>query len=495
MCGRTDIRGVRAMSRPEVLEDVLDADRLKYCFECGICTATCPVYELIPDIYNPRSLLQRIPADLEGAMKGREIWLCAWCYRCHDRCPQELRIPEILLRLKDMAAESGEYRGLEEALKVLVERVPLPLATLFTCFQPGRGNVEKPEADRLVEKLMDSYLQLTEHEKDSLSPENKGSVAIVGSGPAGLTAAFLLSKMGHRVTVFESLDKPGGMLGWCIPAYRLPRSAVDSEVKRIENLGVEFRTGITIGEDKSLKELTEEFDAVFIAIGAHSCRKLGIEGEDLDGVLDALDFLKGASLGTRIELGDRVIVVGGGDVAMDAARIARIALHLGAKDVKIIYRRSREEMPANPWEVRETEEEGIQIQFLIAPKRVLGKGGRVTGLECIEMRLGKPDRSGRPRPIPIEGSEFVMKADSIVAAIGESPCLFPLPDGVRTSRRNTIVVDPFDLDTGVPGVFAGGDVVRGPSTVIEAVVDGRRVARSIDEYISTRKENEGDANG
>jgi NADPH-dependent glutamate synthase beta subunit-like oxidoreductase len=314
-------------------------------------------------------------------------------------------------------------------------------------------------------------------------------IAVIGSGPAGLTAAQELAKLGYSVTIFEALPKPGGMLGWCIPAYRLPREAVDAEIKRTENLGVEFITGTEIGVDKSIEDLLSEgFEAVFIAVGAHKCRKLGIPGEDLKGVLDALDFLKEASLGKKKNLGDKVVVIGGGDVAMDAARIARIALHLGAKEVKIIYRRSRDEMPANPWEVKETEEEGIEIQFLVNPKRIIGENGKVKGLECVKMRLGKPDQSGRPRPMPVEGSEFTLEADTIIPAIGESPCLFPMPQSVRVSRRNTIVVDPFDLQTGMPQVFAGGDVVRGPSTVIEAIIDGKRATRSIHEYITSTKE-------
>ncbi len=476
------------MAEAELLEDVLDVDKLKYCFECGICTASCPVVELLPDDYNPRSLLQRIPSDLDGVVEDKGIWLCAWCYRCYKRCPQELRVPEIFLRIKDMAAEQGSYGGLREALDVLVQKVPLPLASLFTCFQPTRGNVKKPKTARLVKDLMADYLDITKDEKKAILEKRSEKIAVVGSGPAGLTAAQELAKMGYPVTVFEALPTPGGMLEWCIPAYRLPRKAVNAEIQRTKNLGVEFITDTAIGTDKTVDDLLQEgYEAIFIAVGAHRCRKLGIEGEDLKGVLDALDFLKNASLGKKTHLGEKVVVIGGGDVAMDAARIAKIARHLGAKDVKIIYRRSRDEMPANPWEVKETEEHGIEIQFLVNPKRIIGENGRVTGLECIKMKLGRPDQSGRPRPIPVEGSEFTMEADTVIPAIGESPCLFPLPEGVRTSRGNTIVVDPFDLQTGVPQIFAGGDVVRGPSTVIEAIIDGKRAARSIHEYITSKK--------
>lgn len=478
----------------EVLDNVLNVEKLKYCFECGICTATCPVAELLPDGYNPMNLLQRIPLDWEGVMKDKGIWLCAWCYRCYKRCPQEIRVPDILLRMKDMAAEKGYYEGFKEALDVICKDIPLPLACLYACFNPGRGNIDKPETVEALKQLVADYSRLTKEEKEIIPEARKERIAIVGSGPAGLTAAQELAKRGYQVTVFESLSKAGGMMRWCIPAYRLPKEAVDAEIQRIRNLGVEIRTSCMVGKDLSIDDLQKEgYKAILIAIGAHKGRKLRIEGENLEGVVDALDFLRKASEGTKIELGDKVVVIGGGDVAMDAARIARIAVHLGAKDVTVIYRRSREEMPANPWEVKETEEENVKIEFLVTPKRILGKDGRVSALECVKMRLGRPDQTGRGRPIPVMGSEFTMEVDTVIPAIGESPDVFPLPKKVKVTRRNTIAVDPFDLQTGVPAIFAGGDVVRGPSTVIEAIIDGKRAADSIDRYLSNKaNETEGD---
>ncbi len=475
------------MQHRQELEKVLDIDKLKYCYECGICTSSCPVAELMPRVYNPRSLLQQIPLDFQQATKSKEIWLCAWCYRCYRRCPQGLRVPDILLLLKDTAAQSGSLEGFKEALEVILREVPLPLACLYACFNPARGNVEKPGTIEAVRHLVANYRHLTRGEKADIASPRKERIAIVGSGPAGLTAAQELAKKGYLVTVFESMPRPGGMLGWCIPAYRLPREAVEAEIQRIRDLGVDFRTNVTVGKDLSIDDILKEgYDALFIAIGAQKVRKLGIEGENLRGVLDALDFLRKAGTGEKIELGNKVAVVGGGDVAMDAARIARVALHLGAKDVTILYRRSRDEMPANPWEVKETEDEGVRIEFLVAPKRILGKDGRVAALECVRMKLGRPDQTGRRRPIPIQGSEFMMEVDSVIPAIGESPSLFPLPKGVRITKRNTIAADPFTLQTGVPGIFAGGDVVRGPSTVIEAVVDGKRAAESIHRYLLDR---------
>jgi NADPH-dependent glutamate synthase beta subunit-like oxidoreductase len=468
---------------------VLDAEKLMYCFECGICTGICPVAEILPGEYNPRSLLQQIPFDLKDTVKDKAIWLCAWCYRCYEKCPQRLRIPDILLVLKEMAAESGDLEGFKEALRMVIQEVPLPLACLYACFNPTRGDVEKPETSKAIEEVTASYSELTRAEREFLPEPTGEKIAVIGSGPAGLTAAQELAKKGYRVTVFESRPKAGGMLMWCIPGSRLPKVAVEAEVRRTGDLGVEILTDSPIGKDRSVSDLLEEgYEAVFVAIGAHRSRKLGIEGEDLDGVLDALEFLNKASQGGSVKIGEKVVVIGGGDVAMDAARIAKLARKSGAREVTIVYRRSREEMPANPWEIKETEEDGIKIEFLVTPKRIIGEAGRVSGLECFKMKLGKPDQSGRARPIPVEGSEFIIEADTVIPAIGESPDLIALPKGVRIGRGSTISVDPFDLQTGAPAIFAGGDAARGPATVIEAIVDGKRAADSIHDYITRKKQ-------
>jgi NADPH-dependent glutamate synthase beta subunit-like oxidoreductase len=457
----------------EFLEKLLDAEKLKYCYECGICTASCPVVELVPRHYHPRSLLQRISLDPEGVLTQDELWLCAWCYRCYKRCPQGLRLPEIFLSVRSLAAEQGYLQGLKRALEIIRREIPLPAVCCWVCFHPERAKVDR--------RMVVSALEL-EEEETSPAPKTHGEkIAIVGSGPAGLTAAHELVKRGHPVTIFETMHEPGGMLRKCIPEYRLPKTVLDTEIKRIKKMGVEIRTDITVGKDLTIDDLLERgYKAIFIATGAHKSRKLGVEGEGLRGVLHALDFLRDVNLGKKVKLGDRIAVIGGGNVAVDAARTA---LRLGAKEVNILYRRSRAEMPANPWEVREAESDGVKIQFLVTPKRILGKDGQVAAVECVRMRLGEPDESGRRRPIPIEGSEYTTDLDSVILAIGEAPDLSLLPKGMEVAEGNTIAVDPFTMETSLPGVFAGGDAVSGPATVIEAIVAGKRAAVSIDRYL------------
>jgi len=466
-----------------LLEELLDVEKVKFCYECGICTASCPMVELIPQHYHPRSLLQKIFLDLNRILKEEEPWLCAWCYRCYRRCPQRLKLPEIFLVMKDLAAERGHLQGFRKALETIKKEIPLPAVCSWVCFHPERGEVEKPQVVSALRHFLTDYKL---EEKASPMPKtHTEKIAIIGSGPAGLTAACELVKNGYSVTVFESSSEPGGMLRRCMPEYRLPRDVLDIEIEHIKGLGVEIRTNTTIGKDLTLNTLSRDgYKVVFVAIGAHESRKLGIKGEELKGVIHALNFLNEANLGKDIKLGDRVAVIGGGNVAMDAARTA---LLLGAKEVSILYRRSGEEMPANPCEVKEAEDSGVKIDFLIAPKKILGKNGQVAALECARMELGEFDESGRRRPIPIEGSEFTMELDTIILAIGETPDLSLLPKEVEVSERNTIVVDPLNMETTQKGVFAGGDVVLGPATVIEAIVTGKKAAAAIDRYLRRRR--------
>jgi heterodisulfide reductase subunit A len=273
------------------------------------------------------------------------------------------------------------------------------------------------------------------------------------------------------------------MLRKCIPEYRLPKQVVSKEVQFIKDLGVEIKTGVTVGKDLNFDDLSKEgFKAIFIGSGAHKSQKLKIEGGDLKGVVHALDFLWSVNCGEKVEIGKNVVVVGGGNVAVDAAKTA---LRHGADKVTVLYRRSREEMPANPWEANEAEGEGIEIEFLVAPKKILGENGRVSALDCVRMQLGEPDESGRRKPMPIEGSEFTQETDMVILAIGETPDLEFLPKTVELSEDGTIWVNPITLETSVPGVFAGGDAVTGPATVIEAIRAGKRAAESIENYLKS----------
>lgn len=469
----------KIMVSDEFLKQLLDVEKLKYCFECGKCTASCPMVELFPKNYNPRILLERIFLNPESVLSDEELWLCAWCYRCYRRCPQALKVPEIFLALKKIAIEKGYLQGFEKALKIIKEEIPFPSTFCWVCLHPERAKIDKTTVANFLKRITINY----EHERKTPTKTREEKIAIVGSGPAGLTAAHELIKKGYSVTVFESFPEPGGMLRKCIPEYRLPKGILDAEIQRLKNFGIEFRTGTTIGKDLTLNDLLQEgYNAVFFATGAHESRKLRVKGEDLEGVLYALDFLKEVNLGTCVKLKGKVVVIGGGNGAMDAARTAS---RLGAK-VHILYRRSKEEMPANPLKIKETEEDGVKFQYLVTPKRILGKNGRVTAIECVRMELGEPDESGRRRPIPVEDSEFHVELDTLILAIGETPNLSFLPKEVEVTEKNTIAVYPFTTETTKEGIFAGGDVVSGPASVVEAIVAGKRAAESIDHYLKSK---------
>ncbi len=466
-------------SSKELQEQLLDMEKLKYCFECGICTGSCPVMEIIPNHYNPRILLEKILLDKNNVLKEEALWLCAWCYRCYRRCPQKLKVPEIYLALRKLAAQQEHLEGFREALKTVSEHVSFPAAYCWVCLHPERAMLDR----KFVEKTLQNARSLSAKKRKAISAEEakENRVAIIGSGPAGLTVAYELTEKGVPVTIFESASKPGGMLQKCLPTYRLPKDVLEAEIEHMKDLGIEFRTKTTVGKDLTIEKLRQKgFKAIFIATGAHKSTELNIKGCNLKGVWYALEFLKEANIG-KATVGEKVVVViGGGDVAVDAARTA---LRMGAKEVAILYRRSKEEMPANPWGVREAETEGVKIQFLISPKKILGKNGQVTALESIKMSLGELDVSGRRAPTPIEGSEFTVESDMIILAIGEKPDLTFLPKKIETTKAGTIAVNPFTMETSIPGIFAGGDVVSGPASVAEAIVAGKRAASSIERYL------------
>ncbi len=391
-----------------------------------------------------------------------------------------------------MAVERGLKEPSERALRKIAENIPLPLATSLACFHPERAGLNRDEILEKVSQMQDEHLKSEKAQRAQIVAEER--IAVIGSGPAGLTVAYELSQKGYGVTVFESMPEAGGMLRKCIPEFRLPKRFLEREIQSIKDLGVEFRTGVNVGSDLSFPNLWREgYKAVFVAVGAHKSQKLGIEGEELEGVTHALKFLWRANSDEKVDIGDNILVIGGGNVAVDAARTAltaRTALKLGAKEVTILYRRSREEMPAIPWEVKEAEAEGVRIEFLVSPKRIIGEGGRVTGVECIRMELGEPDASGRRKALKITGSEFVRQADMVVLAIGEMPDLEFLPKEIDVNDDGTISTNLLTFETSQKGVFAAGDAVTGPATVIEAILGGKRAAVSIREYLrSLRGEN------
>jgi len=378
----------------------------------------------------------------------------------------------------------------EKACEIIRKQNPLPMALGRVCPHPcesscRRGEVDKPISICSLKRFAsDSMRQkLGEIQRvPVLHPEDK--VAVVGSGPAGLTVAHDLANKGYPVTVFEKLPVAGGMLHVGIPEYRLPRDVLRDEIGAIRYLGVDIQLGVNVGKDVTFEELAAQgYKAFFLGIGAHKGLKLRVPGEDdFEGFIDATAFLREIGLGGKEVPGRKVCIIGGGNSAIDAARTS---LRLGAEEVHIVYRRQREQMPANPAEVEAAIEEGIQIDFLTNPVRILGDGGKVTGMECIRNELGEPDAGGRRRPVPIEGSEFVMECDVVIPAISQEPDLSFLPDDHKfaVSRWNSFLINERTLETNIPGFFAGGDAVTGPATVVAAIGAGHRAAVSMDCYL------------
>jgi NADPH-dependent glutamate synthase beta subunit-like oxidoreductase len=403
----------------------------------------------------------------------RGVSAIEFAYPCHKACPAGIDIPRYL-RLIALGRPSA-------SLAVIRERVPFPGSLGRVCVHPCEEACQRGlEVDRqLCIRMMKRFA--ADNGDDSWKarakrlPETGKSVAVVGSGPAGLTAAHYLAKQGHKVTVFEALPEPGGMARVGIPEYRLPRDVLAGEIEDIKSFGVEIKLNSRV---ESLDALFEQgFDAVFLGLGAHLGMSLGVEGEDVEGVMESAEFLRRVNLGEKVDVGETVGVIGGGNVAIDAARVS---LRLGAKKVMIIYRRTRAEMPANPEEIDAALEEGVEITYLAAPSMVSREGGKVK-LESIRMELGEPDASGRRRPVPVEGSDFVTELDTLIAAIGQS---IDVPDGidVELGRGNRLSVDE-GMHTSRKGVFSGGDCVTGPATFIEAIAAGRSAAESIDRYL------------
>ncbi len=397
---------------------------------------------------------------------------------CRQACPCGEDIPRYL-----WLAERGRFK---EAAQLIRERNPFPSITGRVCPHPCEESCNRGEYDHAVkilalERAVSDYGE--EEGKDLPGIEEREErVAVIGSGPAGLACSYYLRRMGYKVSVFEALDALGGMLRFAIPEYRLPRGILDREIEHLFDMGIELKTNSALGRDLGWEDLSE-YEAVFLATGAHVSRSLGVEGEKLDGVISGLSFLRDLNSGKKVVLGDEVVVIGGGNTAIDAARCA---LRMGRLP-KILYRRSREEMPAIEDEVENAEMEGIEIRYLTQPVRVYGENGKVRSLELVNMRLGEPDESGRRRPIPIKGSEFRVDVDTVITAIGESPDLSFLPQDVKADWA---VSTDHKGATSKKGTFAGGDCVIGPSTVSEAIAWGRRGAFSIHSWLQGVPEEE-----
>jgi len=448
---------------------------LEKCKGCGDCAEACPVS--LPNPYEEDLALRKaIYRLLDQATPSAFAIDKYGVPPCRAACPLHVN-PQGYSAL----ISKGKYK---EALDLIREKNPFPGITGRVCTHPcesacNRKDIDEPLAIDLLKRFVDDWVK--EH-GDDFNPKkaepNGKKVAIVGSGPSGLLCAYDLALKGYSIMIFEELPEPGGMLRYGIPSYRLPREVLDREIGILKKLGVEFRCNTTVGKDISLNELREQYDAVYIAIGAHISKKLGVEGEDLSGVWGAVEFLREVNAEKLEKLTGKVAVIGGGNAAMDAARTA---LRLGAEKVTIVYRRTRREMPANPEEVEEAIEEGIDIIFLATPVKIEGNG-KVERIVCQRMKLGEPDESGRRRPIPIEGDFFTIDVDIVIPAISQSPQIDRF-SGFNITRWKTFEVDELTLQTNIEGVFAGGDAVMGPATFIEAMAQGRKAGISIDRYL------------
>ncbi len=421
-----------------------------------------------------------------------EAQRCLACKRatCVEGCPVSVDIPTFVLRI-----EEGDLAG---AASILFADNALPAVTGRVCPQEHqceaecvRGRKGAPVAIGHLERFIADWARGHLHEEPpSIEPSGK-RVVIVGAGPGGLTAAGELARRGHDVTIYEALHLPGGVLSYGIPEFRLPNDIVEHEVHRLEALGVHVECNVVIGRTYTLDELREGFDAVFISVGAGLPVFLDMPGEGLKGVYSANEYLTRVNLmqayafpdaDTPVLHGERVVVIGGGNVALDAVRTAR---RLGAGGATIVYRRGRPEMPARVEEIHHAEEEGVLFEFQVNPVAIEGDADRwVTGLRCVDTELGEPDASGRRAPVPIEGSERVIPCDTVVVAVGTraNPLLTSSSPDLALTNRGYLAADEHGM-TNLPGVFAGGDIVRGSATVILAMGDGKRIAGSIDEYL------------
>ncbi|MBU0496025.1 MAG: FAD-dependent oxidoreductase [Chloroflexi bacterium] len=472
-----DVAGDTGTFRARVLKKARYVDLAK-CTGCDDCTKVCPV--AVPSEFNLELSDRRaIYVPFPQAVPNKYTIDKRGWPPCKDACPAHIDV-------QGYVALIGQEK-FAESLALIRRTIPFPGVIGRVCNHPCETACNRDEFDQSIAICaLKRFVADVEGEPaplPAIETHRDQTVAIVGAGPAGLTAAHDLALLGYGVTVYEALPVAGGMLAVGIPEYRLPRDVLNREIARIEALGVEIRLNTPVGGagGPSLADLRRDHDAVFVGVGAHQERELDVQETGPVRVVPGAVFLRELNLGRPMAVGRRVAVVGGGNVAIDAARSA---LRLGAESVTVVYRRSRAEMPASAWEIEDAEEEGVRILFLANPVCTLDEG-ESGGLQCVQMELGAPDASGRRQPIPIPDSDFALDVDMVIPAIGQVPDLgFMAEEGeLPVARRGTLTADPDTLATAVPGVFAGGDAVTGPATAIEAIAAGSRAARNIHRYL------------
>jgi heterodisulfide reductase subunit A2 len=446
------------------------------CTSCGDCAKACPV--TVDSEFNAGiSARKAIYVAFAQAVPNKYVVDKRGTPPCRAACPAGVNAQGYIALISQ--------RKFKEALELVRRTIPFAGVCGRVCthrceLQCESGKYGEPMAIRDLKRFLADYEARTGvGEVARVEQDKRGRVAVVGSGPAGLACAYDLVRKGYSVTVLEGQSSAGGLLRYGIPEYRLPRSVLDREIAYIQALGVEIKTAHLVSDPRAL--FADGYRAVYLAIGAWKGQRLNIPGEEAAGVMNSLEFLHRVNSGDHTRPGKRVVVVGGGNAAIDAARVAR---RLGCADVTILYRRSREEMPASAEEVAAAEQEGVKLRFLANPVRVISHEGSLARIECVRMILGEADTSGRRRPTAIPGSEFSMEADSMILAVGQAVDDQAGPTGLVISRDGAVLVDPVTLETSVPGIFCGGDAARGPADVITAIADGKEAAESIHRFLS-----------